>query len=117
VRNNIVPAARLVIVGAFALVAVQPVVHSARRFWGLIVKADGSIAGLQAAVRVNPGDYSARMELAEKWLAQGDCNASISEASQAFVLIPTAKAPVALIAHCRRVLRSRLTPLSFRRAH
>jgi len=98
--------ARVALLFTFAVLAVRPVVYSARQLLGLLAKSDGSSDSLKRAVRLNPADYSARLTLAERWLAQSNCDSAIAEAAQAFVLIPTASAPVALIARCRGILQS-----------
>ena len=84
------------------LLAPRLVIHGGRQLWAdALYDTTSDAATLERALRVNPGDYTAHMLLAESWVREKRCDRATPHSVAAFKLFPTALAPVQLMVACQ----------------
>lgn len=109
---RISPVRRAVLITALALIGTGPIVYSGMQLWaGSLYATEASAERLARAVRLNPGDYRARVLLAEALIRENRCDRAVQELNLARQLFPSALVPVLLLDQCRS-RRSQITGIS-----
>lgn len=99
-RVTLSGAARLLWPPLVAIALFGGVIQTGRQLYSAWVSRSGTTADLTRALKINPGDYGARMQLVRTMASRGRCDLAARHFAVARGLYPSATPPDPLLARC-----------------